>query len=250
MIPDPQGMVLAAFAAFCRVGACFMLLPGFSTARVPQTIRLLVAIGVSFAILPVMWDEIYPTARLGGSDYVSMVFIETAIGSVLGLMARYYVLGMQFAGTVATMMIGFNAPPTADVLEDAAENQLTNLLGFAALMVLFMLDFHQQVILALIQSYKIMPAGAHFDAQKALITLTDTLQATFLIMLRLASPFIIYSMLFNVAIGFINKLAPQMPIYFISTPYLVMGGLVLFYFGVAAMLGLFANGFGPVFSGQ
>ena len=36
MITDPQGTVLALFAAFCRVGARFMLLPGFSSARVTE----------------------------------------------------------------------------------------------------------------------------------------------------------------------------------------------------------------------
>lgn len=250
MIADPEGLVLAAFAAFCRIGACFMLLPGFSTSRVPQLVRLLIALAVSFAVLPLLWNDIYPLSQRSGTDYLLIVGGETAIGSVIGLIARYYILGMQFAGSVATMMIGFNAPPTMDVLEDSAESQITNMLGFAALLVLFMLDFHHQVIIALVQSYKVMPPAVSFDAQKALITLTDTLVATFQIMLRLASPFILYSLIFNLAIGFINKLAPQMPIYFISTPYLLMGGLFLLYLGVAAMLTVFADGFGPVFSGQ
>ncbi|MBC7313198.1 MAG: flagellar biosynthetic protein FliR, partial [Rhizobium sp.] len=30
MITDPEGTVLAMFVAFCRIGACFMVLPGFS----------------------------------------------------------------------------------------------------------------------------------------------------------------------------------------------------------------------------
>ena len=35
MTDDPQGIVLALFAAFCRIGGCILVLPGFSTARVP-----------------------------------------------------------------------------------------------------------------------------------------------------------------------------------------------------------------------
>jgi flagellar biosynthetic protein FliR len=82
-----------------------------------------------------------------------------------------------------------------------------------------------------------------------LITLSNSLGQTVLIMLRLASPFIIYGLLFNVAIGMVNRLAPQVPIYFISQPYLIMGGLFLFYLGVAAMLRLFADGFASVMQG-
>ena len=249
MIADPQGTVLALFAAFCRVGGCFMLLPGFSSARLSVQIRLFLAVAVSIAILPILWDTIYPRATGSLDGYIKMIVFETLTGAVIGLIARYYVLGLQFAGTVLTMMMGFNAPPTPDVLEDAAENQLTNLLSFAALMVLFMLDFHHVIMRALVESYNVMPLGAGFNPQSALITLTDTLSQTFMIMLRLASPFLIYGLLFNLAIGLVNKLAPAMPLYFISLPYLIMGGMFLLYLGIAAMLKLFADGFGPVMLG-
>ena len=51
----------------------------------------------------------------------------------------------------------------------------------------------------------------------------------------------------NLAIGFINKLAPIVPVYFISAPYLVMGGTILFYLGIASLLSLYADAFGPIF---
>ena len=114
-------------------------------------------------------------------------------------------------------------------------------------MVLFMLDFHHQVFIAIADTYRSLPPGAVFDPQKALITLTDTLTATFYVMLRLASPFILFNVLFNLAIGFINKLAPIVPVYFISAPYMVMGGMILFYLSAAAMLSLYADAFGPIF---
>lgn len=248
MIQDPQGLVMALFLAFCRVGGCLMVLPGFSTARVPVMFRLLLAITVSLAMLPLMWETIYPKVQGGVPDYVLTIGQETIIGVVLGLITRFYALGLQFLGTVITMMIGLNTPPAGDILEDTSEGQLTNLLTFAGLMVLFMLDFHHQLFLALAQSYNTWPVGGGFDPQKALVSLVDTLAATFAVMLRLASPFILFNVLFNMAIGFINKLAPVVPVYFISTPYQVMGGLLLFYFGIASLLSLFADAFGQIFN--
>jgi flagellar biosynthetic protein FliR len=248
MIQDPQGLMLAVFLAFCRIAGCIMVLPGFSTARVPVTFRLLLAITVSLAMLPLMWDSIYPKVQASTPVYVLTIFHETFIGSVLGLITRFYALGLQFLGTAVTQMIGLNTPPAGDILEDASEGQLTNLLTFAGLMVLFMLDFHHQLFLALAQSYKTWPVDDVFDAQKALVSLVDSLAATFAVMLRLASPFILFNVLFNVAIGFINKLAPVVPVYFISTPYQVMGGLLLFYFGIVSLLSLFADAFSQIFN--
>ena len=249
MISDPDGTVMALFAAFCRIGGCIMLMPGFSSARVPAQIRLFLAVAVTLSLSPILWNTIYP--KVGGKpiDYIELIVVETAVGSVIGLITRFYVIGLQFTGTIIAMSIGFNAPPMPDIIEDGAENQLTNMLSFAGLLILFMLDFHHTVFRALVDSYGAIPVGGVFQIQKALITLTDTLQSTFMVMLRLGSPFLLYGLIFNVAIGFVNKLAPQIPVFFISAPYLIMGGLILFYFGVTAMLRLFVDGFMPVFGG-
>ncbi|MCJ8520834.1 flagellar biosynthetic protein FliR [Pseudorhizobium tarimense] len=247
MLLDPQGTILALFLAFCRMGACIMVLPGFGSARVPTNVRLLVAIAVSMAVLPLLWDTIYPRASSPGATYVGLIVSETAVGVVYGLIARLYTLGMQYAGAILTMSIGFTAPGGSDVLEDTSENQLTNLLSFSALLMLFMMDFHHVVFRALVESYAATPLGDVIDPQKMLITLTDTLRATTGLMLRLASPFLIYGLMFNVAIGLINKLAPQIPVFFISTPFLITGGLFLLYLSIAAFIRQFADGFAMVF---
>lgn len=249
MIEDPEGTVLAMFAAFCRVGSCFMLLPGFGTMRVPMMVRLFLAIAISFSILPLMWDAIYPRVSGGGPGYIGIVGVEVLIGATIGLLARYYVLALQFAGTIVSMMIGFNALPGSGIDESEAQTSLSSLLSFTGLLVLFMLDFHHMVIGSLIESYDFMPLGFDFDARLALVSLTDTLEAAFAIILQLASPFLIYGLVFNLAVGLVNKLAPQIPIYFISLPFLLAGGLLLLYFGSNDFFRLFAAGFEPVFMG-
>lgn len=156
-------------------------------------------------------------------DFVALIFTETLIGAVFGLITRFFTLGLQFAGAILTMMIGFNSTATADVLEDGAENQMTNMISFCGLMMLFMMDFHHVVFRALIDSYTVMPMGGVPDTQKMLITLTDTASRTYMLMLRLSSPFIIYGLMFNLGVGLVNKLAPQIPVYYISTPILSRG---------------------------
>lgn len=250
MITDPQGTVLALFLAFCRVGGCMMVLPGFSSARVPPMVRLFASLGLSMAVLPMVWDIVYPRVS-GGTQiaYITLILSESVIGVMYGMIARFFTLGLQFTGTVLTQMIGFNAPPAPDVLEDAAENQLTNLISFGGLMVLFAMDFHHLVFRALLESYVQLPVGGDMHIQKLLISLTDTARVTTMIMLRLASPFIIYGLIFNVSIGMINKLAQQIPIYFISTPYLIAGGMFMLYLSIAAMLKQFSDAFPSIFLG-
>ncbi|WP_099864001.1 flagellar biosynthetic protein FliR [Pararhizobium haloflavum] len=249
MIGDPEGTVLAMFAAFCRVGACFMLLPGLGTLRVPMMIRLFVSVAVSFSILPILWDAIYPQVSEGGPGYIGIVGVELLIGTVIGLLARYYVLALQFAGSVISMLIGFNAMPGVGIDEMESQTSLSAMLSFVGLLILFMLDYHHIVIVSLTNSYDVMPLGLAFDSQLALVSLTDTLLASFTLILQLSAPFIIYGLAFNLAVGMVNKLAPQIPVYFISIPFLLAGGLILLYLGSNDFFRLFGRGFEPIFTG-
>jgi flagellar biosynthetic protein FliR len=250
MISDPQGTVLALFLAFCRIGGCIMVLPGFSSARVPAQIRLLLAATLSMAVLPLLWDTIYPSVSGSSVTYISLIATETVIGVMYGMMARIFTLGVQFLGSIVSMFVGFNAPAGPDIVEDSSETSLTSLISFSALMLLFITDFHHYVLQALMDSYSVIPFGGHVDPRTALVSITDTLSTTFFIMLRLASPFLIYALMFQISIGFINKLAPQIPIYFISTPYLLMGGLLMLYFAIAAMINQISGAFLGVFNGH
>lgn len=249
MIEDPQGTVLALFLAFCRIGGCFMVLPGFSSFRVPVQIRLFVAVAVSMALLPILWETIYPNVKGGGGDYVLLVGEEMLIGVTLGLVARFIVVSLQYAGTAMSMAIGFNSSPGGGIIENEPEGQLTSLITFSAIFLLFLTDFHHMIIGSLVRSYGFLPMSTGFEPRIALMTLTDTLAGSFMLVLRLASPFLVYGLIFNLSIGMVNKLAPQIPVYFISIPYILAGGLILLYFGSNTFFSLFMDGFEALFMG-
>jgi flagellar biosynthetic protein FliR len=249
MITDPQGTVLALFLVFCRIGGCVLALPGFSSARVPPQLRVFIAAGLSLAIMPVLWDTVYPAVHTGSGTYIGMIFSESLVGLMYGMLARIYTLGLQFAATIIAMMVGYSQPGSTDIIEDTPETSLAGFITFAGIMILFIMDFHHIVFRALVDSYTTTPFGSLLQMRSALISFTDTLEQTTYIMLRLSSPFLIYGLIFNVSIGFINKLAPQIPVYFISTPYLLMGGLFLMYFSVAALVSQFGQSFASIFAG-
>ena len=60
---------------------------------------------------------------------------------------------------------------------------------------------------------------------------------------RLGSPFIAYAILVNFGIGLVNKLVPQIPVYFIATPFVLAGGFVILYLTIGESLRLFMMGF-------
>lgn len=239
-LPD---FVIAAFITFCRVGGCFMVMPGLSSVRVPLQIRLFVAVAATLALLINMSDEVIPHTRQQPAGLVVLVISETLIGGLIGLMARFYVLALQFTASSISMMIGFNGGMGHAIEESEPQATLASLISFSALLVLFVLNFHHEIIKAIVLSYRLAPLDAFYNPQSGLVDLTDTLSEAFMVMLRLGSPFLAYSLLVNLAIGFVNKLTPQIPVYFISLPFVITGGMILLYLGAPVLLSLFADGF-------
>ena len=243
-------IALAAFLAFCRIGACFTLMPGFSSMRVAMHVRLFVALAVTWALLAHLWDSILPVTGRAVDGLIVVIASELMIGATIGLVTRLYMLALQFAGSAIAMTGGFGGMAGSSVEEAEPQAALTAIITLCALMVLFAVDFHHEIIKALIASYEVVPPGGLFSPQGALIDITDTVSASFYLTLRLASPFIAYAILANLAIGFVNKLAPQIPVYFVSMPFIIAGALILMYFGIGIMLSLFADGFIPTTIGR
>ncbi|MGB3502517.1 MAG: flagellar biosynthetic protein FliR [Mesorhizobium sp.] len=245
MIASLPDLAIAAFIAFCRIGGCFLVMPGLSSVRVPMQVRLFVAVAATFALLIHLWDDILPYVNQRPDALILLVLSETLVGALIGMVARLYVQALQFIGTAMATMIGYNGQMGTSIEGMEPEPALAALLSFSALLVLFLFNFHHEIVKALVNSYKVVPLNVFFNPQSALVDVTDTVSESFMVMLRLGSPFIAYGLLVNLAIGFINKLTPQIPVYFISLPFVIAGGLILFYFGVSGFLSLFADGFLP-----
>lgn len=250
MTPAVETLVISAILAFCRVGGCFMVMPGLSSARVPMQIRLFVAVAATGALLVHLWDQIVPFADRRPGVLVPMLISEILIGALIGLLARLYVMALQFMGSAIAMLIGYGGMSGPGIEDGEPQAALASLISFSALMLLFAFDFHHEYIRALVESYRLAPVNLLFNPQSALIDVTDTISEAFFVVLRLGSPFVAYAILVNLTIGFVNKLTPQIPVYFISLPFVIAGGLILFYFGVATMLSLFADGFLDVTIGR
>jgi len=237
-------IVLATFLLFCRIGACLMVMPGFSSPRVPMRVRLFVAIAVTLALAPPLATKVQaaipgdsPAAILG------LIGSESLVGAIIGLMGRMFFLALEFAGSSITMLIGLSN--TADTLIDETEpvSGLTSLITLTAVVLLFVLDLHWEVVRALVESYAAMPVGEALSANFGLVKIVDALKDAFDLALQISAPFIVYSLTVNIMFGILGKLTPQIPVYFISIPFVLAGGGVILYFTSTEFLQIFITGF-------
>ena len=241
--------VVAVFLVFCRIGACLMVLPGFSSARIPVRFRLFIAVAATLALSPLLVSAVKPVVTEAPGPLLLVIGSELLIGFLIGLLARLFFMALQTIATAIVQSIGLAGLPGISMEDDEQIPALATLLSLSAVLMMFLTDQHWQIVRGLLDSYATLPPRVGFDPQASLIDVTDQLAAVFVLVLRLGSPFIIYSVVINFAVGLANKLTPQIPVYFIGLPFVMAGGILLLVFTVRDFLASFVSAFGLWLSG-
>ncbi len=236
--------ILAVFVLFSRIGACLMLMPGFSSDRVPTQMRLFLVLAVTLALAPLLAPGIEPLLRNGSLAVLAgLVISESLIGGLIGLLGRFFFMALEALSTAAAMALGLGSVLAAAIEDSDMAPQLVSFITLSATMLFFVTNQHWEVLRAVADSYSALPVADGFGARFSLVQLADIASKTFFLTLRISSPFMIFGIVINLAIGLANKLTPQIPIYFISLPFVLAGGLFLLYFVSRQFLQLFISGF-------
>ncbi len=244
MTPIASETILYTFILFCRIGGCLMVMPGFSSSRIPPQVRLFIAISATLAMVPVLLPTLQAAVRdLSLPSMAGLILSETAIGVLIGLMGRMFFLALQFMATAIAQFIGFAAMPGVPIEDHEPLPSIGTLITITATMLLFLTDQHWEVFRALVASYAALPIVARFSIENGMAQFSTALADAFVLALQISSPFVIYGLIINLLFGLANKLIPQIPIYFISMPFVVAGGILLMYFTIAEFLTLFTAGF-------
>lgn len=236
-------IVLSAFLLFCRIGGCLMVMPGFSSPRIPIRMRLAAAIGITAALTPLLIDRIAPHLPTDDAGMVLAILRESLIGGTIGLLGRVFFAALETLCTAAAMATGFGNVFGARVDEGESLPELASFIMLIAVTLFFVTGQHADVVHALASSYDALRFNDSIDARGGLVQIVDTLGRAFPLALQITSPFLLYGLVANFAIGLLNRLTPAIPVYFISTPFVIAGALALLYAIGDSLVSLFIGGF-------
>jgi flagellar biosynthetic protein FliR len=237
-------ILLGIFLIFCRVGGCLLIAPGFSSNRIPLQVRLFIALTTSLALAPVLLGKVQDgvTTQIPATMLVS-IGSELLTGLLIGLLARVYFLALQTMLSAVAMALGLGGMPGTPIDEAEPLPPISSFIMMAATAILFLSDLHWELYRGLVASYARLPMGEGFGMRLSLTQLVDQIGVAFVLALRISSPFIVYSVIVNLAVGLTNKLAPQIPVYFLATPFVMIGGLLVMYFAAHDYVLLFMEAF-------
>ena len=223
------GLIVSVFLVFCRIGGCLMLVPGFGSARVPVQARLFFSLGASVAVFAALGEFEGVAQRASDLTFIAkLAGLETAKGLFIGFMVRFFFSALQFVGEAAATALGLSSNQ-ASVEDGEQMPALTVFITLTATALFFITDQHLELLRALVQSYSVFRFGADFGTNGEMAELAKVLRQQPSLLCQCAHP-CIFSIVVNVLFGILNELAPQIPVFFISPPFVIGGDLLLFYF--------------------
>ncbi len=210
------------FLVFLRVGAMISLLPAFGEQSVPARIKLVIALAftaITAPAVPPLGNEPAFAAT------ITLVLTEVLSGLVLGIGVRLFIMALQTAGTIAAQSTSLS-----QILGGAGGEPLAAIgyvLTMGAIALAVMTGLHVKAAALIILSYEFLPMGAFSAGADISDWGVSQVRRAFELAFTLAAPFVLLSVIYNLALGAINKAMPQLMVAFVGAPVITAGGLLV-----------------------
>jgi len=217
-----QPYAVVGLLVFLRIGAIMALLPVFGEMMVPARLKIALAVVLTVLVTPTVSNDV-----LAGLDrqVLGAAATEIAIGLAHGFALRLFVFVLQVTGTIAAQATSLSQLFGGEAVDPQPALGVVLVLGGLALAA--SLGFHVRIVAMLVESYSHFPVGEPFPSHAVVDWATNAVSGAFRLAVVLAMPFLLASLLYNLALGVINRAMPQLMVAFVGAPAITFGALVL-----------------------
>jgi flagellar biosynthesis protein FliR len=230
---------------FARTGTMLMLLPGLGEQTISARMRLTFALILAAVLLPLHRDAFHIDPASLGPALVLLVE-EMLIGAMLGVTARLTISALEVAGSVIAQQLGLGFVTAVDPTQGEQGMIVGNFLTLLGVTLFFATDMHHLVIAALNDSYSMFEPGELPTSGDAAALITRMVAGAFRIGVQISAPFIVFGLLFNIGLGVLARLMPQMQVFFVGLPLSILIGLLFLFVLLGAMMSFFLDYAGGV----
>jgi flagellar biosynthetic protein FliR len=192
-----------------RVGMLMVFAPFFGSQAIPARIKIGLTVCLTFVLFPVA-----PANRIqaAGANWIQALLGEAAVGLLMGLAVQFVFEGVQFAGQILGFQLGYSLENIIDPQTQVDTPVLAVFQQTVAILIFLQLGIHRWLLRSLAQSFEYLPPGTIGGIPTAAAGLVQAAGRMMVIGAQMAAPVLVATMLTDVALGFIGRAAPQLPV--------------------------------------
>lgn len=239
------GIAAAYLLTFARVGTLIMLMPGIGEQMISPRLRLAFALLVTLVLFP-MVRPLLPVAGAGpgAPGLIGLLFGETLVGLVLGLSVRMILAALQTAGMIISQALGLSYAMTVDPTQGSQQAAVGNFLALLGITLILAADLHHLAIDAIARSYALLPPNGVPGMGEAAMLALKAVGRGFSLAVQISAPFIAFGILFNLGLGVLSRLMPQLQVFFLAVPASVLIGMLILAGSLGLVMGIFLDDLG------
>ena len=237
-----------------RLSGIFLLAPVFNSSAVPRMVKVMMILGLSLCVYPMLMGKGLATPGMIGSVTAGQLTIwglavavatELLLGYVVGFCAALPLIGMQLSGQIIDQQMGVSAGGVFNPELDSEAGVIGQVLFMSGLAIFLIVGGHHAIMLTLVGSFELIPIGqfavpgSAVEIGHALDLALGLLTVVFEMALRIAAPMLCILFLLRIAMGFIGRTVPQMNILSVGFIFYILVGLVVLVVGIGTGLGVF-----------
>ena len=198
---------IAYVLAGIRILAWLAIVPPFSSKAVPAVAKVLLAVGLAFALTPSLHLTSVPRDAV---ELAGFALQEALLGATMGFTTYLVFAAVQAAGDLIDVFGGFSLAMAFDPLSLNTNSVFGKLFQMLAMMLLFATNAHLIVIGGLLETFHKMPVGSVWQAADVTQVVTVAFGVFFTSAVQIALPLVGVLFLADLGLALLTKVAPQL----------------------------------------
>lgn len=214
------------FVVFARIAPMMIILPVFGDAHIPQQIRMIFSLGLTLIITQVVGEYI-PQMNPESPHFFLMLATEMLIGFFLSMIAKIWLMTLQVTANVISAQTSLSNATIFNPAMASSDSIISTAILLGATLLIILTNIHHRFIMVIIESYTYFQPGTPLISEDFSQTYIQVMSQSFSLAIRLSLPFLIVGLVFQVSLGFLNRLMPQLQVFFVALPAQILGGFAL-----------------------
>ncbi len=199
--------LLAYLLASIRIIAWLSLVPPFSGRAVPMMAKVVLSLGLSFAVAPSMADGTLPT---GAGPLLMTALTQVLVGAALGFVTYLLFAAIATAGSIIDIFGGFQLAQGFDPLSMNMNTVFGKFHQMLATMILFATGGHLLVIGGLLKTFEVLPLGEMPSTDGAAHVMITAFGMFFVTAVQIALPLVAVLFVADLGLALLTKVAPHL----------------------------------------